>query len=871
MKTIQSRSVSWKGTKLSALFLFVFFTCLHDAGAQCTNTVIDWDYREFFAQNNATIRTYVSLAQSQSQVFALGANKLTITHNYTTSSSIAGENNTHTGSAGSYGSGADVEFTGNGTVTFTFHSSVTDVKFSLYDIDRNQRVQFGATDGATARNIILSKVSGSIISFTNNGTTTARADAVNTTVANSSTDGTVNVYIAGPVTQVTMTISNTGTCSFSCGGGGTETGQFWISDIAACSAGSFPNNYYAASQPFTGMPSYVLAVMTDSVYYLDPLTGKAKFLFADIGPGNLNSMAYDPYNRYIYYTYSLTGSGGTVNQNEKALRRYDCNMDTFGVVVPNINTMGIPTFEQGVESGAAAFYNGNLYLGVEGGSSSTESIIYRVEMNASSYPVAFSQVYGQAAQSGSTRLHDWSDFGLNNGTLYDFDAGVAASGVNKDFFTQDLLTGVVTNYAPVGTLVPRQVSIDWTGQLYNVGSPAATAKGTIAPYNGTDNVNYALEDTITLNGVKVIGSWGDGAEAFRPFCDFGDAPASYDPDLLSPAVNERDVNLRLGASLDVELSKTASGLANADGADEDGIATVTILATAWSTYHVEVSVYNNTGSNATLIGWLDYNGNGVFESGEASAIETVASAGAQQNVYLSWTGISSSLAAGTYTYLRVRLASATPGMTAANATGWFDNGETEDYRVPVQNTVLPVNLISFTAKVIGNSKVKLSWSANEEMNFRGYEIECSSNKTNWENLVFIQPGRGNTTQKDYEFIDNDPYKEITYYRLKVQEANGSSCYSKVREVKITSGTLLITLAPNPATDHTAIMIDNANGQTVYISITDVKGNKVFYRKVLISGEHYLADIPVQVWLPGTYFVSVKTNHISVNKKLAVQR
>ncbi|MBL7739100.1 MAG: T9SS type A sorting domain-containing protein [Chitinophagaceae bacterium] len=871
MKTSLSKSVSWKRIKVSALFLSVFFSAIHNAGAQCTNTVIDWDYREFFAQNNATIRTYVSLAQSQSQVFALGANKLTVTHSYTVNNSIAGDNTTHSGSAGSYGSGADVEFTGNGTITFTFQSSVTDLKFSLYDIDRNQRVQFGATDGATARTITLSKVSGSIISFANNGTATARADAVNTTVANSSTDGTVNVDIAGPVTQVTMTVSSTGTCSFSCGTGGSETGQFWISDIAACSAGSFPDNYYAASQPFTGMPSYVLAVMTDSVYYLDPSTGKAKFLFTDIGPGNLNSVAYDPYNRYIYYTYSLTGSGGTVNQNEKALRRYDCNMDTFGVVVPNINTIGIPTFEQGVESGAAAFYNGNLYLGVEGGSSSTESIIYRVEMNASNYPVAFSQVYGQAAQSGSTRLHDWSDFGLNDGTLYDFDAGVAASGLNKDFFTQNLLTGVVASYAPVGTLVPRQVSIDWTGQLYNVGSPAASAKGTIAPYNGTDNVNYALEDTITLNGVKVVGSWGDGAEAFRPFCDFGDAPASYDPDLLSPAVNERDVNLRLGASLDVELGKTASGLANADGADEDGIATVTILATAWSTYHVEVSVYNNTGSNAILIGWLDYNGNGVFESGEASAIETVASAGAQQNIYLSWTGISSSLAEGTYTYLRVRLASATPGMTADNATGWFDNGETEDYRVPVQDFVLPVNLISFEAQVIDHSKVKLNWSANEEMNFGGYQLDRSVDKNEWENIAFIQPGQSSTAPKEYSFTDNNPYKGVTYYRLKIKEASGAFCYSKVREVRISSGVVSVTLAPNPATDHTTIMIGNAIDQTACITITDINGNKMLYRKIPIDREHYLADIPVQTWPPGTYFVSVKTNQVSVNKKLVVQR
>lgn len=850
--------------KIYTLVVFLIFIASPDAVAQCTNTAVDWDYREFFAQNNTTIRGYVSLAQSQNQTFALGANKLTITHNYTVTTAIGGDNTTHTGSAGSYGAGADVEFTGNGVITFTFQYSVTNLRFSLYDIDRNQRMQFGATDGATARNINLTRVSGTVITLTNNGTTTARADASSSTVANSSSDGTVNVDIAGPVTQVSITVSNTGT-NFS------ETGVFWLSDITACSAGSFPDNYYAVSEPFTGMPSYVLAVMTDSVYYLDPATGRAKFLFADIGPGNLNSMAYDPYNRFIYYTYSLTGAGGTVNPNEKALRRYDYNMDTFGVVVPDITALGIPVFEQGVESGAAGFYNGNLYLGVEGGSTSTESTIWRIEFNASNYPIAFSQVYAQASENSSgSRLHDWSDFGLNNGTLYDFDGSATAG--NRDFFIQNLLTGGVTQYLPVGTLVPRQVSIDWTGQVYNVGSPAVTAKGTIVPYNGTNNVNYALEDTITLNGVKVVGSWGDGAEAFRPFCDFGDAPASYDPNSLSPAVNERDVNLRLGSSFDVELNKSASLLANADGTDEDGVATVNIFATGWSTYHVQVSVFNNTGSNATLIGWLDYDGNGLFDAGEASGAATIPSSASMQDVYLIWTGISSSLPEGSFTYLRIRITSSSYGMTSANATGWFDNGETEDYRVPVQSVVLPVRLISFDAKPIDNSKVKLNWSASEEIGLNGYEIQRSINGTSWENIAFATARRGTSLLHDYEFTDNHPYKGTSYYRLGLKNGNASPAYSEIRTVKISDAIPAIVLSPNPAGANAEITMESNHRTTMTIHIIDASGKIMLSQSERIDVGSNTVSIDKLNLLPnGTYIVRITTGSDIIIKKLVISR
>src|SRR5690606_28014237 len=129
--------------------------------SQCTNTVLDWDYRDFFGQNNTTITSYVSLARCQNQPFAFGSNTLTITHSYT-GNNVPGENTTHTGSAGSFGtsgSGADVRFHRNRTITFTFADPVQNLQYSPFDIDRNQRVQFAASNGATPVNISLATVS----------------------------------------------------------------------------------------------------------------------------------------------------------------------------------------------------------------------------------------------------------------------------------------------------------------------------------------------------------------------------------------------------------------------------------------------------------------------------------------------------------------------------------------------------------------------------------------------------------------------------------------------------------------------------------------------------------------------------------------
>lgn len=99
----------------------------------------------------------------------------------------------------------------------------------------------------------------------------------------------------------------------------------------------------------------MLTVKDDSVFYVNVANGVARFLFLDNGNNNINSMAYDPYRHMVYYTYSLSGPGGTINPNQRTLRRYDYDMDTLGIVENDVRNLDIPLFDQGVESGSAAF------------------------------------------------------------------------------------------------------------------------------------------------------------------------------------------------------------------------------------------------------------------------------------------------------------------------------------------------------------------------------------------------------------------------------------------------------------------------------------------------------------------------------------
>lgn len=361
--------------KKSLCILFAMLMMYVASYEQCpssyTTASLNWDYLDFldpsFSQN--------TLALCQNQKFAFGTQAVTVTTSFANSSAsanppslsrIVGENNIVTAKDGTYGaSGDDVQFMGDGAITFTFQNSVLNVKFSIYDIDYNQKVTITALSGAASALVSIVKISGSTLTIAPVGqpaiTPSATASATSA-VATSSTDGAINVDIAGPITSFTITVSQTATKTTG-QSSSQEDGSFWISDIQACTSGSFSINYRGVSQPWAGMPSYMIAVYNNQVYYTDPATGKSKLIFKDPGTTNINSVAYDPVNHYIYYTYSLTGSP----PNDKALRRYDYNADTMGIVINDIGSLlGIPIYDNGVESGGASFYDGSLYLGIEG-------------------------------------------------------------------------------------------------------------------------------------------------------------------------------------------------------------------------------------------------------------------------------------------------------------------------------------------------------------------------------------------------------------------------------------------------------------------------------------------------------------------------
>lgn len=874
---------------LVACFSMVITTYVNaQCGAGYTRAQTNWDNLDFLPSGNNLYTDYYSGAVSAyNQNFAIGTN--TVNLSFSNSFSLAGEVVTHTGDvtvAGVAYTGADLSISpssSNISYTITFENEVTDARFTLYDIDDNASYRIVAVnDGGTAQTLDVTFQASTILTL--GGTTTNRTiTASGTAVDNASNRGTATIRIAGNVKTITVTALARGSSSR----------VIYMSDITACVTGSFPNNYYSVSRPFTGQPQYVLTVLGNTVYQTNTANGNSRPLFTDPGHTNINSTAYDPYNRIVYYTYSLMGSS-TADRNERVIRKYDINTGVLSTVVSDVHNIGIATYEEGVTSGAAAFYNGSLYLGIEGytgtsGSGSyaagRKSCVWKINFDASGNVAGnASQVYGALADNGSSasNIHDWADFGIVDGMLYDFNGSTSGSYI----LHHDLMTGQIINtYGPVSSSgasgwIPGQVAVGWDGKVYQTFAQSSTS---IVPYIAEYNMNGTIGTKYNMTAASpftpAIPSLGDAAEAFRPYMDFGDAPLSYegaDP-VWAPAVHDTGTNrgaLKLGPDVNVEWLKR--GLTTYDDDYDDGLPYgVPILSPGNPNYAFEVNVMNNTGSDATLVAWVDFNNNGVFDPSEGRTL-TFPSSPTLQAQWIYWLGVTihPSLVPGTYTYLRLRLTSASNGMTINNPTGYYSNGEVEDYRVVVDNAPLPTYLLSFNAKKQSGNAVKLDWTAigENDLQFFGYTIERSSEGTKWENIGYVA-GKKTNNQTAYEFIDHNPAGGVNRYRIVIGQSSGRNKTSDIRTVEFPQTGKWLTVAPNPVVDRIKITCDNNTQRgTIDVRILSTAGVTILKEvKKINAGKNQLEVMVPATWNNGTYFVQVTDGVNTETHKIVIKR
>jgi hypothetical protein len=206
-------------------------------------------------------------------------------------------------------------------------------------------------------------------------------------------------------------------------------------------------------------------------------------------------------------------------------------------------------------------------------------------------------------------------------------------------------------------------------------------------------------------------------------------------------------------------------------------------------------------------------------------------------------------------------------MTTSHATGYFKNGEVEDYEVHVDNYPLTASIVDFSATLVNLDDARLQWTSLEDGSIAGYEIQKSTDGMNWTYLAMTLSDRL-AGEKEYEYTDPDIPYGTTYYRLKFIGANRYSDIKSVRRIQLSD---VITVRPNPVQHKAIIGLETVAASEAELRLFTSGGKQVYVDKVAVPAGRSEVELPVSPdWPRGIYILRICLNNEMVSRKLLIQ-
>jgi len=168
-------------------------------------------------------------------------------------------------------------------------------------------------------------------------------------------------------------------------------------------------------------------------------------------------------------------------------------------------------------------------------------------------------------------------------------------------------------------------------------------------------------------------------------------------------------------------------------------------------------------------------------------------------------------------------------------------------------SILPTGIINFSAAKENDKEIKLSWTTENELPGRNYEIEESKDGINFESFADFSSKKNNGKDADYFYFyqikNNDKGK--LFFRLKEMNADGTIGYSETRivnlDIEINNSLFLF---PNPATINLNLHFATPGNWQVDIFSADgalqqrnflfnSNSSTIFFKKKLAAGTYFL--------------------------------
>lgn len=151
-------------------------------------------------------------------------------------------------------------------------------------------------------------------------------------------------------------------------------------------------------------------------------------------------------------------------------------------------------------------------------------------------------------------------------------------------------------------------------------------------------------------------------------------------------------------------------------------------------------------------------------------------------------------------------------------------------------TTLPLSLISFNAS-LQNKSVNLQWQTANEINTSYFTLQRSANGTIFSAVQKVAASGTSAAIKTYAATDLNPLGGTSYYRLQMVDKDGSTTYSSIVPVMLSTTDAAI-IFPNPVTANVRVLMQSEVSAKAVIQITDITGKILrFQNAVLYPGSN----------------------------------
>lgn len=191
----------------------------------------------------------------------------------------------------------------------------------------------------------------------------------------------------------------------------------------------------------------------------------------------------------------------------------------------------------------------------------------------------------------------------------------------------------------------------------------------------------------------------------------------------------------------------------------------------------------------------------------------------------------------------------------------FAQESAKSAEVSVTTGALPVKLIKFVASTDLRSVI-LNWATASEADNKGFEIERSTNGTDFVKIGTVNGNGISQKTINYSFTDLAPEVGTSYYRLKQVDYNGKYEYSGIRAVSFTMEGSTISFYPNPAKE-----MLNFSKEVKHVAIFSLNGTKILDQNIVASS----LLIPDAV-VNGVYIIKMILNDgKTISKKVLIEK